>query len=107
MLTGAMWKQRLVEYRAAKARHDAATRLVHRASRTFNKLSERGVEDEQAYTLAGLRLADERSVRACQEEMHAFERLRFALRCESTATHLLACGALLDVPGAANDMKAI
>jgi hypothetical protein len=44
---------------------------------------------------------------ACQEEMRAFERLRFALRCESTATHLLACGALLDVPGAANDMKAI
>jgi hypothetical protein len=66
-----MWKQRLVEYRAAKARHDAATRLLHRASRTFNKLSERGVKDERAYTLAGLRLADERSVRACQEEMRA------------------------------------
>jgi hypothetical protein len=94
-----MWKQRLVEYRAAKARHDAAMRLL--------QLSERGVEDERAYTLAGLRLADERSVRACQEEMRAFERLRSALRCEGTATHLLACGALLDVPRAANDIKAI
>lgn len=60
----------------AKARYAIAQRLMSRAERTFNKLSMKGVEDERAYTLAGVDLADERSVRACQEKKQAFEWLR-------------------------------
>jgi hypothetical protein len=56
-----MWRHRLVEYLAAKARHDEARRLFDSATRTFFTLADRkGVEEQRAYTIAGLSLADER-----------------------------------------------
>ena len=72
----------------AKARYAIAQRLMSRAERTFNKLSMKGVEDERAYTLAGVDLADERSVRACQEKKRAFELLRLSLQDEDGTTRL-------------------
>jgi hypothetical protein len=74
------WKQCLVEYLDANARHATADRLMSRAERIFDKLSRKGVKDERAYTLAGVGLADERSVRAYQEKMRAFERLCLSLK---------------------------
>jgi hypothetical protein len=60
-----MWRHHLVEYLAAKARHNEARRLFDRATRTFFTLADRkGVEEERAYTIAGLGLADKRMVSA-------------------------------------------
>jgi hypothetical protein len=61
---------------------------MSRAERIFDKLSRKGVKDERAYTLAGVGLADERSMRAYQEEMRAFERLCLSLQDEDGMTRL-------------------
>jgi hypothetical protein len=58
-------------------------RIMKRAERTFFRLADRhGVEERRAYTIAGVALADERSVRAYQEMLQAFERLKSSVRSE-------------------------
>jgi hypothetical protein len=95
-----MWRHHLVEYLAAKARHNEARRLFDRATRTFFTLAGRkGVEEERAYTIAGLGLADKRMVSAYQAQIGACDRLLASLRCESTTARLLAKGAVLSASG--------
>ena len=91
-----MWQPRLIEYLAAKARHAAAERLMHRAERTFDKLAKR-CGDKRAYEIAGVELADERSVRAYQQERRAFDALKGSLRGEPFRVRLKAIGAI-DAP---------
>ena len=72
-------RRALTAYLDATARHAEATRLMVRAQRTFNKLCIRGVDEDRAYKLAGVGLADVRDVRACTEEREAFARLKAVL----------------------------
>jgi hypothetical protein len=51
-------------YLAARSRHAKAERLMARSERILDKLLSRGVDENRAYKLAGVDLADERSVRA-------------------------------------------
>jgi hypothetical protein len=98
-----MWQPLVFEYLTAKARHDDAKRLMRRAG-TFDKLAKR-YGDERAYEIAGVGLADERSVRAYQQHQRAFDALVASLRGEPFLIRLRAIGAVLcaDLPSAVND----
>jgi hypothetical protein len=99
-----MWQPRLIEYLAAKARHADSERLMHRAERTFDKLAKR-CGAKRAYEIVGLELADERSVRACQQERRAFDAFTDSLRGEPFRVRLKAIGVIrcAELPPAAND----
>jgi hypothetical protein len=98
-----IWRQHLAAFLIAQARHQEAARVMARAERTFFRLLKRGVDENRAYTIAGVNLADERSVRTYQDMKQAFDRLRVS--CQNTATRLWANGAWLCgvLPRAAND----
>ena len=74
-----MWQQRLAEYREAKARDDEAKRLMSRAERTADKLAKR-IGDKRAYEIAGVNLADVRSLRTYQDLDVATKALMESLR---------------------------
>jgi hypothetical protein len=99
-----VWKERLAKYLAAKARHADSERLMHRAGRTFDKLAKR-CGDKRAYEIAGVELADERSLRAYQQECRAFDALKDSLRGEPFRVRLRAIGAIrcAELPTPAND----
>jgi hypothetical protein len=99
-----MWRPLLAEYLAAKARHREAEQLFHRSQRTFEKLARR-LDDRRAYTLAGVNMADERSVRAYQVQRKAFQRLRSAIGRLGALERCMAIGAVMcaELPEAAND----
>jgi hypothetical protein len=99
-----MWRNRLAEYLTAKAHHDEADRLYHRAGRIMSKLARR-VDDDCAYQLAGMSLADNRCLRACAEQRRALDKLIVSLACASTATRLGVAGCVkcADLPRAVND----
>jgi hypothetical protein len=99
-----MWQPIVIEYLAAKARHADSERLMHRAGRTFDKLAKR-CGDKRAYEIAGLALADERNLRAYQQERRAFDSLMGSLRGKPHHVRLKALGAIwcAELPAAAND----
>src|SRR5512134_2057162 len=100
------WRDALAAYLAAHARHEDAERGYHRVGRVFEKLVKRGVDDERAYELAGLSLADRRGLQACGEKRVALEALRASLRGESIVTRLMVASAVAcadGVPRPAND----
>jgi hypothetical protein len=99
-----MWQPLVIEYLGTKARHDDAKCLMHHAERTFDKLAKR-YGDERAYEIAGVGLADERSVRACQQHRRAFDALVGSLRGEPFLVRLRAIGVIrcADLPRTAND----
>ena len=99
-----MWQPIVIEYLATKARHADSERLMHRAERAFDKLAKR-YGDERAYEIAGVGLADERSVRACQRHRRAFDALVGSLCGEPFLVRLRAIGAIrcADLPRAVND----
>jgi hypothetical protein len=90
-----MWKQHLAAYIAAERQHHAAERIMARAERVLDRLLEHDVDENRAYMLAGVALADVRSLRAYQEMSRAGELLKSSLQNESTAIRLLARGAWL------------
>jgi hypothetical protein len=69
------------------------------------KLIARRVDDDRAYALAGVGLADERNVRAYQAQRLALERLRDHLRGYDIVDRVLAIGIVLcaDVPNPSNN----
>ena len=99
-----VWNERLAKYLAAKECHADSERLMHRAERTFDKLAKR-CGDKRAYEIAGVGLADERSVRAYQQERRAFDALVDSLRGEPVNVRLKAIGAIrcTELPAGAND----
>jgi hypothetical protein len=99
------WRTLAAEYLAAKAQHDNSEKLFHRASRIAMKLIARRVDDDRAYALAGVGLADERNVRAYQAQRLALERLRDHLRGCDIVDRVLAIGIVLcaDVPNPSNN----
>ena len=98
MATGQSTTSALAHYLAAKARHAEARRLLARAERPFARLS-KGFDE-----IAGVGLADQRSLKAYREEGEAFARLRATLRGGDYANQLLAFGAVAcaELPPPAN-----
>lgn len=101
----AMWQERLSKYLDAKAKHDQAKHIMRRAERLAWKHLAKRVGDDRAYQIAGVALADERSVRAYREMRLAFDELKAALEGRTLLDRLAAGGAVLcaDLPRAAND----
>ena len=99
----------LASYLAARAQHAEAGRQVLRAERTADKLAKRRGGSDAAWTractIAGVDLADHRSLAACQDMMRAREALLTALRGVPLQTRLRVIGAVLcaDLPRPAND----
>jgi hypothetical protein len=79
------WKQRRAAYVAAAARYREASRLMTRAERVLDRMLAHGVEESRAFEVAGVGLADERTVRAYREMRRARERLKSSVQDESTA----------------------
>jgi hypothetical protein len=108
MATGQSTTSALAHYLAAKARHAEARRLLARAERPFARLSKGFDEYHErtlwAYEIAGVGLADQRSLKAYREEGEAFARLRATLRGGDYANQLLAFGAVAcaELPPPAN-----
>lgn len=99
-----MWQKRLDEYLDAKREHGEATRLFWRALRTMDKLSKQ-MDDKRASTIAGVDLADERSVRAARKERRALANLQASLAGIPTAKRYMIRGRVLcadPLPKAAN-----
>jgi hypothetical protein len=104
--TMTIWKARLEEYIAARARNAEAKATMARAERVFHKLLKRGVDEDHAYKLAGVNLADRRSIAAYHEEREALHRIGEALTGCPTAERYQAIGAVLVITRemeAAND----
>jgi len=93
----------LAHYLVAQARYAEARRAMSRAARTFAKLA-RHFGDDRAATLAGVHLADARSVAACQRRWRVRQALAAVLDHEPTVTRLVVWGAVLcaELPRAAN-----
>jgi hypothetical protein len=98
------WRQHFAAYLAAQRQHREASRVMARAERVLDRLIERGVDEDRAYKVAGVGLADVRAGRAYQEMSRALETLRASAWTSSTAARLVAHGVWLcaDVPRAAN-----
>jgi hypothetical protein len=58
-------------YLAAERQHHEAARLMARCEQLFDELVERGVDENRAWLLAGVHLADIRSIRAYQKMTRA------------------------------------
>jgi hypothetical protein len=100
------WQPHFDEYLTGRERHVEASRAMNRATRIFHKLLEHGVDDDRAYELAGVHLADCRDVRAYADERAALHRLGEALTECPTAERYQAIGAVVAVTHeweAAND----
>jgi hypothetical protein len=94
----------VASYLAAQRQHHEAARLMARCERVLDRLIEGGVDENRAYTLAGVALADVRSLRAYGEMSRAREALKSSVRNESTATRLKVWPLLYaKQPRAAND----
>lgn len=101
-----IWQTRLEEYVAARAHHSEARRTMARAERAFHKLLKRGIDEDRAYKIAGVNLADRRSLAASKDARAALHRLGEALTGCSSAERYQAIGALLVITSemeAAND----
>jgi len=66
----------LAAYFAAKRQHHEAARLMARAERTLDRLIENGVDENRAWLLAGVHLADVRCIRAYQKMTRALRLLK-------------------------------
>jgi hypothetical protein len=100
------WRIRLEEYIAARARNAEAEATMARAERIFHKLRKRGVDDDRAYALAGVHLADCRSITAGAEEREALRRIGTAMTDCPSAERYEAIGAVMAITKeweAAND----
>jgi hypothetical protein len=99
-----MCQSLLAQYLVAKARHSDAERLYHRSLRTFSRLSRR-LDDDRAYTIAGVSMADERMLKTYRLQWRAFCRLQLAINELGTIQRCMAIGAVLcaKLPIAAND----
>ena len=99
-----LWRERLGKYLDAKRRDDEAKRVMLRAERTFGKLARR-IGDERAYIIAGVSLADNRSIRTSREKRRVGDELKASLRDADTLTRLATYGAVMcaDHPRAGND----
>jgi hypothetical protein len=86
----------LTNYLSAKARHAEAKRLELRAVRTMEKLAKRNGGSAAAWTracnVAGVSLADHRSLAAYRDMVDACAALRTALRREPVHTRLAVVG---------------
>lgn len=98
----ARWQDRMADYLAATARHDEAERLMARAERIFSKLA-RTLDDDRAYEIAGVGLADNRSLRAYAEKRRAFTALRASVADAGLLARMTAAGAVQCAGRAAND----
>lgn len=68
-----MLEDLIQNYVKAKRDHDEATKLMHRAERLAWKHLAKRVGDERAYELAGVALADQRSIHAWRAKQRAAE----------------------------------
>ena len=68
------------DYLVAHRNHDDADKLFNQAGRIFRRLERNGIPDGRAYVLAGLPLADERTLRTYGVQRDARERLHAALK---------------------------
>lgn len=97
----------LEEYLAAKQLHAEAQRLYYRAWRTFTKLSDRSMDEDRAYKLAGVGLADVRALAADKARRQARDRLkRYTLGLDDFVEQILVFGAVMCadyLPKPAND----
>ena len=99
------WRQALADYLSAVATHHEAEKLYWRAVRIFCKLGRR-CSDSRAYELAGLGLADRRSIAAPASKRKAYTALKEALQGEPAATVITALGAAVcatSLPRPANE----
>ena len=99
------WRQALADYLSAVATHHEAEKLYWRALRIFCKLGRR-CSDSRAYELAGLGLADRRSIAAAAAKREAYTALKQALKGEPAATVITALGAAVcatSLPRPANE----
>jgi hypothetical protein len=78
----------MTSYIVALAQYHAARHTMARAERNLDRMIEHGADENRAYTLAGVALADVRSLRAYGEMSRAREALKSSVRNESTATRL-------------------
>jgi hypothetical protein len=95
----------VASYLAAQRQHREAERVMARAERMLDRMIEHGVDEDRAYKLAGVALADARSVRAYQDMRQAREALALSVRNQGTVARLLARGAMVcaDRPRGANE----
>jgi hypothetical protein len=88
-----VWREEhAAAYLKAWDQYVVASRLMNGASRTFNKLTKQGVEENRAYAIAGVSLADHRSIRAHQAWRMAYGRLLDAINREKTVAALIMRG---------------
>jgi hypothetical protein len=103
----------LTNYLAAKAHHAEASHLFLRAARTAAKLARRSGGSDAAWAraciVAGVELADHRSLAAHREMERVLAALKTALRRESVQTRLAVAGIVLcaDLPAPVNDIVEI
>jgi hypothetical protein len=82
------WRQHFAAYLAAQRQHREASRVMARAERNLDRMLERGVDEDRAWLLAGVNLADVRQLHAYGEMHRARELLISSVRKESTVTRL-------------------
>jgi hypothetical protein len=66
----------VASYLAAERQHHEAARLMARCEQMLDRLIDNGVDENLAWTIAGVNLADVREVRAYQQMRRAGDRLR-------------------------------
>jgi hypothetical protein len=67
----------VASYLAAQRQHHEAARVMAHCEATLDRLIESGVDENTAWLLAGMNLADVRSLRAYQKMMRARRLLEF------------------------------
>lgn len=85
----AEWAMRLAAYKAATADYDEARKYESRLYRIFRRLSGR-MSDDRAYDLAGIELADHRSLRAYRQMMRARAAFAEVMSTAPTCARVLA-----------------
>jgi hypothetical protein len=68
----------MTAYLAAQRQHHEAEQLMAAAEATLDRLIESGVDEDRAWTLAGVNLADVRCLRAYQKMLQARRLLEFS-----------------------------
>jgi hypothetical protein len=92
-------------YLDAQARYVEADAAFDRAGAMFEELAERIGDDDRAYEMAGMPLADHRMFAAAKAAREAGERLARYARALPTVQKIMVIGAAMcaELPEAAND----